>query len=379
MAHAQPRESAATLRAEAEADGSLRLRIAGRLDARTTGAAWRAAERALEQARPRRLVLDASGLDYCDGSGVALLSTLRRRQEAAGAGFELVALPPELAPLLELLDPPREPPPAREEEIGLVERVGRLAAELAQQGVALVAFVGEAAAALAWAVSHPRRVRWHDVLFVAQRVGAEAVGIVALVGFLFGLILCFQSANALQRFGAEIFMADGLSIALVREMSGLVTAILLAGRSGSAFAAEIGTMKVNEEVDALTTMGIDPVRFLVVSRVLAAVTMTPLLAAVFGLFGFIGGGLVFTSFGYGAITFVNRSVAAVTLVDLLGGLFKALVFSILVSAIGCLRGLETGSGPSAVGLSTTRAVVSGIVLIALADGILAVVYSTLGI
>jgi phospholipid/cholesterol/gamma-HCH transport system permease protein len=379
VAHAQPRESAATLRAEAEADGSLRLRIAGRLDARTTGGAWRAAERALAQARPRRLVLDASGLDYCDGSGVALLSTLRRRQEAAGAGFELVALRPELAPLLVLLDPPREPPPSRETEMSLLERVGRAAARLAQELVELVGFVGESAAALAWALTHPRRVRWRDAILVAQRAGAEAAGIVALVGFLFGLILCFQSANALQRFGAEVFMADGLSIGLVREMSALLTAILLAGRSGSAFAAEIGTMKVNEELDALTTMGIEPVRFLVVSRVLASVAMTPLLAAVFGLFGFIGGGFVFTSFGYGAITFVNRAVAAVTLTDLLGGLFKAFVFSLLVSAIGCLRGLQTGSGPSAVGLSTTRAVVSGIVLIAVADGVLAVVYSTLGI
>jgi len=379
VARPQPRESAATLRAETEADGSLRLRVAGRLDTRTTGGAWRAAQRALEQVRPRRLVLDASELEYCDGAGVVLLSSLRRRQEAAGAGFELVALRPELVPLLALLAPPSEPPPSRERPLSLLERVGRAAAGLAGEGVALLAFVGESTAALAWAATHPRRVRWHDALLVAQRAGAEAAGIVALVGFLFGLILCFQSANALQRFGAEIFMADGLSIGLVREMSALVTAILLAGRSGSAFAAEIGTMKVNEEVDALTTMGIDPVRFLVVSRVLASVAVTPLLAGIFGLFGFIGGGLVFTSFGYGAITFVNRAVEAVTLGDLLGGLFKALVFSVLVSAIGCLRGLQTGGGPSAVGLSTTRAVVSGIVLIAVADGILAVVYSALGI
>jgi phospholipid/cholesterol/gamma-HCH transport system permease protein len=379
VAHAKSRESACTVHAQAGPDGSLRLRIAGRLDADSTGAAWRAAEHAVAHARPRLLVLDASGLDYCDGSGVALLSTLRRGQEAAGAAFELSALRPELAPLLELLAPPSEPPPSREAHIPPLERVGRGTAALAREGLAVIAFVGEAAAALAWAVTHPRRVRWRDALLVAQRAGAEAAGIVALVGFLFGLILCFQSANGLQRFGAEIFMADGLSIGLVREMSGLLTAILLAGRSGSAFAAEIGTMKVNEEVDALTTMGLDPVRFLVVTRVLAAVAVTPLLAGIFGLFGFIGGGLVFTSYGYGTITFVNRAIYAVTLGDFLGGLFKALVFSILVAAIGCMRGLQTGAGPSAVGLSATRAVVSGIVLIAVADGILAVVYSTLGI
>jgi phospholipid/cholesterol/gamma-HCH transport system permease protein len=222
-------------------------------------------------------------------------------------------------------------------------------------------------------------VRWRDALHVAERAGADAFGIIALVGFLFGLILSFQSANAMQRFGAEIFMADGLALALFREIGALITAVLLAGRSGSAFAAELGTMKVNEEIDALTTLGLDPLRFLVTTRVLAAVAMTPILALVFDLFGLLGGGLVFVSFGYGAITFTTRIAEAITLVDFLGGLAKALVFAVLVAAIGCLRGLQTRTGASAVGDSATRAVVNGIVLIALADGILAVVYYALGI
>jgi phospholipid/cholesterol/gamma-HCH transport system permease protein len=158
-----------------------------------------------------------------------------------------------------------------------------------------------------------------------------------------------------------------------------MTAIILAGRSGSAFAAEIGTMKVNEEINALTTMGLDPVRFLVVTRVIAAVLMTPLLTLFSNLMGLAGGMMVFLSFDFPLVTYYQEVLGAVQLRDLLGGLAKSLVFGILVAGIGCLRGLQTRTGASAVGLSTTRAVVSGIVLIVLADGVFSVVFYYLGI
>ena len=369
----------ATVSAERGSGGGLRLGLAGRLDARTTGEAWREAIHTVAEARPRALVVDASALDYADGSGIALLHALRRRQEDGGGTFEIVGLSPKLAPLLDLLAPPTQPVAPRGEALPFVASLGRGARNLLDEGVALVTFTGQVTAALAWAVAHPRRIRWGDVLLTAQRAGADAVGIVAIVGVLFGLILSFESASALQRFGAEIFMADGLAIGLFREMSALITAVILAGRSGSAFAAEIGTMKVNEEVDALTTMGIDPTIFLVVPRVVAGVAVMPILTMVFNAFGLIGGGIVFTSFGYGAITFWNRTVAAVTLEDLFGGLFKAFVFGVLVVSIGCQRGLQTRQGASAVGVSATRAVVSGIVLIAASDGVLAVVYYLMGL
>jgi len=162
-------------------------------------------------------------------------------------------------------------------------------------------------------------------------------------------------------------------------MGPLITAIILAGRSGSAFAAELGTMKVREEIDALTTMGLEPVRFLVVPRVLAAVTMTPLLAMFANLFGLIGGAVVMRSLGFSLVTYVNQILSAVTVGDLLGGLFKSLVYGIVVAGIGCLRGLQTTTGASAVGQSTTSAVVSGIVLIAIVDGGFAVVFYALGL
>jgi phospholipid/cholesterol/gamma-HCH transport system permease protein len=183
----------------------------------------------------------------------------------------------------------------------------------------------------------------------------------------------------MRQFGAEIFIADLIGLSMIRELGPLLTAIILAGRSGSAFAAELGTMKVNEEIDALTTMGLEPVRFLAVPRVIAAVAMTPLLSVFTSLFGLIGGAVVMLSLGFPLVTYVDRIVAAVHPGDFLQGLFKALAFGIVVAGIGCLRGLQTRTGASAVGDSTTSAVVSGLILIAVVDGIFAVVFYCLGI
>jgi phospholipid/cholesterol/gamma-HCH transport system permease protein len=194
-----------------------------------------------------------------------------------------------------------------------------------------------------------------------------------------GLIIAFQAAMPMGQFGAEIFVADLIALGMLRELGPLMTAIVLAGRSASAFAAELGTMKVNEEIDALSTMGLDPVRFLVVTRVLAALVMTPLLTIFANLVGLIGGAVVLLSLGFPLVTYTNRVLAAVDYVDLASGLCKAFVFGILIAAIGCLRGLQTGTGARAVGESTTRAVVSGIVLIVVVDGVFAVVYHYLGI
>jgi phospholipid/cholesterol/gamma-HCH transport system permease protein len=191
--------------------------------------------------------------------------------------------------------------------------------------------------------------------------------------------MAFQAVIPMRRFGAEIFVADLVGLAMVRELGPLMTAIVLTGRSGSAFAAELGTMKVNEEIDALNTMGLDPVRFLVVSRVLAALAMTPLLTVFANVIGVIGGSLVLRSLGYPFITYFNQFTSAVDHIDLLGGLVKSVVFGILVAGIGCLRGLQTRTGPAAVGESATRAVVSGIILIVIVDGIFSAVYYYLGI
>jgi len=194
-----------------------------------------------------------------------------------------------------------------------------------------------------------------------------------------GMILAFQSAVPMKRFGAEIFVADLIGLAMLRELGPLLTAILLAGRSGAAFAAEIGTMRVNQEVDALTTMGLDPVRFLVTPRIIAALLMTPLLTVFAGLVGMIGGAVTMTSFSIPFVTFVKEVDGAVNLDDFLAGFVKSFVFAVLVAGIGCLRGLQTRAGASAVGDSATRAVVSGIILLVVVDGVFALIYFLLDI
>jgi phospholipid/cholesterol/gamma-HCH transport system permease protein len=183
----------------------------------------------------------------------------------------------------------------------------------------------------------------------------------------------------MKKFGAEIFVADLIGLSMLRELGALMTAILLAGRSGAAFAAEIGTMRVNQEIDALTTMGLDPVRFLVTTRIIAALLMTPLLTLFANLVGLLGGAFTMLSFQIPFVTFTHEVEGIVTFTDFLAGWVKSFVFAILIAGIGCLRGLQTSAGASAVGDAATRAVVSGIVLIVVVDGVFAVVYFLLGI
>ena len=213
------------------------------------------------------------------------------------------------------------------------------------------------------------------MLRTMQEAGIWGFPVVFLISFLLGLILAYQSVGSLKAYGAEVYLADMIGIAMIRELAPLMTAIMLAARSGSAFAAEIGTMKVNEEVDALTTMGLDPMRFLTTPRVIAAVLVTPILTLSADVAGVVGALVVWIgNLGYPISLYHSHLVNAVSLGDLLGGLFKALVFGILVAAIGCIRGMQTRGGAIAVGKSTTSAVVSGLILIALADMMLAVIY-----
>ena len=361
--------------------GTLTLIMTGRWDSDTTGKWWQRGQQILEQGKPSRLVIDASGVSYCDGAGVAFLIDLQQLQIRIGGDAAIQGLPEEVRRLLDIYGhiSIERSPGRRREPLSIIEQVGKAAVELWRDLQALLTFIGELALTLLRAARHPRLVRWHDALLVAEQSGVDALPIIALIGVLLGLILAFQSAIPMRRFGADIFVADLLGIAMLREMGPLITAIILAGRSGSAFAAELGTMKVREEIDALRTMGLEPVRFLVLPRVIAAVAMTPVLTVFANLFGLMGGAIVMRSLGYPLVTYVNQVLSAVTVGDLMGGLLKSFVYGIVVAAVGCLRGLETKTGASAVGQSTTSAVVSGIVLIAIVDGLFAVVFYALGL
>jgi phospholipid/cholesterol/gamma-HCH transport system permease protein len=368
------------LQAHYSSDGGLVLSIIGSLDSSTTGLAWRDALQLINRSKPKRLIVDASRLTYCDGAGAALLLELRRRQVERRDRYEIQSLDPAYQALLDLYshwDAQRPEPCAPAESP--VEHIGRATVAIWHDIVVLIVFVGQLCEALARAVRHPGLVRWKDALVTAELAGVNALPIISLLGFLLGLIMAFQSAIPMRQFGADIYVANLIGLSMLRELGPLLTAIILAGRSGSAFAAELGTMKVSEELDALTTMGLEPVGFLVVPRVIAAVAMTPLLAIFAGLLGLIGGAVVMLSLGFPLVTYVIQVKSAVTVGDMVGGLAKSFVFGIVVAAIGCLRGLQTKSGASAVGESTTRAVVSGLVLITVVDGIFAVIFYYLGI
>jgi phospholipid/cholesterol/gamma-HCH transport system permease protein len=361
-------------------DGSRVLALSGRLDAYSIAGVWREARATVAAAPDRRIVIDATAVDYCDGGGVAMLVDLLR-QPRAGAAITIRGLKAQFKTLLDQFNPrafaaPPAPPPRR---TSTVEDIGRITAQLFRDMRTQVAFIGETSSALWYAFTHPHRVRWKDVWYECEQVGANALPIVSLISFLLGVILAFESAVPMRQFGAEIFVADLVGLAIIRELGPLMTAILLAGRSGAAFAAEIGTMKVNEELNALTTMGLDPVRFLVVTRILAALLMVPLLSLYANLVGIFAGGLTMLSFNIPLVTYFHEIDSIVDLKDFFVGMVKTPVFATLIAGIGCLRGLQTETGASAVGISATRAVVSGIVLLVAVDGIFAVIYYILDI
>ncbi len=242
-----------------------------------------------------------------------------------------------------------------------------------------LAFLGETVVAALGMVFHPRRFRLGDCALAFQRAAYDGLPISIGIGFLLGVILAFQSAAALQMFGVEVYVSDLLAIGLFRELGPLITAIILAGRSGSAFAAEIGTMKVNEELDALTTMGLPPVRFLVLPRIVAAILAMPILTIFAELAGLVGGAIVLQMMGVPTVVFWSHVTDTSTLFMVAFGLGKAALFGLLVGFIGCSSGMRTEATADGVGVAATKAVVGGIVSIAIADGLLAVICYLWGI
>ncbi|TVQ97739.1 MAG: STAS domain-containing protein [Desulfovibrionales bacterium] len=348
--------------------------LSGRLDVRNTGELWRRLHRVAGKSGPILLRLNVSKLEYVDASGLALFTELEEVLRSKGGKLELVGMRLELRRALDQFLVQSRAVAVPRSHGNILERIGRGTQRFFHDVRDLVGFVGLFASGFGQALRRPTSIRWRDFWLNCETVGANAVLIIMLIGFLMGLIISFQSAMPLRMFGAEIYVARLLGLSMVRELGPLVTAIILAGRSGASFAAELGTMKINEELNALNTMGLDPVRLLVVPRMLAAMCMTPLLTMVFILFSLVGGAVVMLSLGYPLVSYINQVTLSVGVGDLVNGLFKSLVFSVLVGGIGCVRGLQTGQGAWAVGAATTSAVVSGIVLIAVMDGIFAVLY-----
>lgn len=358
--------------------GVLRVSPEGPLTSETVGAMRRALETALPARLATPVTLDLSRVDALDASGVSVAVFLFRLASAAGVGFALEGADKDRKLLVDLALRGQEPqsPPA---PIGVVRGLGVAGIDIWRGLVDLVRFIGEIALVLAAIARRPHLLRVHDTISAMARHGSDAILVVGLLGFLIGAIIAFQTFDPMARYGASLQVADVVAVSVVRELGPLITAIILAGRSGSAFAAEIGTMKVTQELDALRTFGIDPVRFLVIPRLIAATVVTPMLAVYASILGVAGGFVILGAEGFTLTQYLDQVRAALTVGGFLQGLAKAAVFAILVSAIGCLAGLRTGQGPGAVGLSTTRAVVAGIVAIILADSLLGAFFYALDI
>lgn len=326
--------------------------------------------------KPRRLAVDLAGVEYLDSAGALALIELENLANSLTIPFDLLNVSGTNHGLLGLID--REAlqrPPLRPESVrsAVVEKLGEVARRQYRDFLEVMSFVGELMVAIAYSLAHPRSVRWEDVKFYMKRAGADGLPIVALISLLLGLIMAFMSSLQLKQFGANIYVANLVTLAMVRELGPIMTAILVAGRSGSAFAAEIGTMVVNDEVNALVTMGFDPIRFLAVPKVLAAMVVVPILTVYADVFAILGGLIVgITGLDLTFFTYIQQTKASIRVFDFATSLIKAVVFAMLIAGIGCQRGFQVKGGAEGVGMSTTSAVVSAIFLIILADSAFAI-------
>ena len=332
---------------------------------------------------PGEHVLDCAALSTIDGAGVALLWVLCRQAEAAGGKLTLRALAPEIAARLDAYAQAQRAAAESPEAQGAapkpedpITQLGRRVCATFTAWAAAIGYLGEVVASSPALLT--RRFRWGDFRRAFLQSGAEAVPVTVLIGFLLGLILAFQSAIPLKMFGGEGFVGGLVGIALVRELGLIITAILMAGRTGSAFAAELGTMKVNEEIDALETMGLKPVRFLALPRIAAGTLSLPFLSLFATAAGLLGGWVVMAVLGFPPQYYLDQLRAFVALKDLVGSLAKAVLFGFMVSTVGCWQGLRAGRDAGAVGSATTAAVVTGIVLLAVLEGLLSIVFYAMG-
>jgi phospholipid/cholesterol/gamma-HCH transport system permease protein len=357
----------------AEDGGARVLRVTGRLDAAAAARLWPLAMAAA--AGGPVAALDLAGLESIDTAGAVLLLEAAPDAQARGAVPEVAALLERTRRALAAAPPPPKVPATWRP----ITAVGQATVDRARESLKGIAFLGEAVVTTGRVLARPRLLRWQDLLRHLDEVGTRAFPLTLLLGFLIGVILAYQSSIPLRRFGAEVFVPNLVGISLLRELGPLLAGVVMAGRTGSAFAAELGTMTVNEEVDALKIMGIDPTAMLVLPRLVAATLVMPVLALLMSLAGLAGMTLIMGTLGYPWAAVQGQLQQWLSVQDLAGGLFKAACFGLVIAGIGCRAGLSAGRGPRAVGDAATAAVVGGIVAIVAMDGVFAVLFFRLGI
>ncbi len=296
--------------------------------------------------------------------------------------FDFSQLPTEMIRLIQLASstPTRKVKPHIAKKTSFLHNVGSNTIEAVEELGNVIAFIKNSARAFMRMLQGKANYRASDTWLIMQQTGAEALPIVSLLNFLVGAILGYIGALQLEKFGAEIFIGDMVGVAITREIAAIITAIIMAGRSGAAFAAQLGTMKVNEEIDALRSMGLSPIEFLVLPRMIGMMLMMPVLAIYANIMGIFGGALVaYAALNISLEQYLDVVVKAVSLNDLAAGVFMSIVFGIIVAVIGCQKGLSCGKSAEAIGVATTSAVVTATVIIFVAAAILTVLYSVLGI
>jgi len=331
--------------------------------------------------RPRRIAFETGQLQEWDSVLLASVLPILDQAETEGIPLDRGGLPPGLARMLEMARAVPERKGARRSTAvpGLVTRVGEGTIRAVEEGKDILRFLGESAILLTRFLGGKARIRGRDFAVLLEEVGAQALPIVGLISFLVGAILAFVGAMQLQAFGAQIFVADLVAIAVLREMASMMTGIVVAGRTGASFAATLGTMTVNEEIDALETMGFQPMEFLVLPRLLALGLMMPLLCIYANVLGLLGGATVAVGvLGLSFTEYALQTSKAITMDALLSGLVKGSVYGVLVAVAGCMRGMQSGRSASAVGDAATRAAVTGIVFIILSDLLLTVIFNAIG-
>ncbi|MCK9363497.1 MAG: ABC transporter permease [Syntrophales bacterium] len=325
----------------------------------------------------QEIEFDFSRVSYFDSAAALAILTIRKDSATRGVNVRLVNFHEKIERIFGVIDhsvlttPPLK---TRDKSEGMITLIGENILELVQDIQDFITFFGALLVAVTNAAFHPRSVRAKDVLFYMTQAGVNGLPIVGLINLLIGLIIAFMSFLQLRLFGANVYVPALVSFAMVKELGPIMTAILVAGRSGSAFAAEIGTMVVNEEVDALKTMGFDPVAFLAVPKVFALMIVVPILTLYADLFGIIGGltvGVIGLDMSFN--TYITQSLNAVGVFDVVTSLIKAAVFAALIAGIGCQRGFLARSGAQDVGKSTTSAVVAAIFMIVVTDSFFAIV------
>jgi phospholipid/cholesterol/gamma-HCH transport system permease protein len=361
-----------------EGGGKTLFSLSGRLEVGNLHLFLSEADGLLHQMIPGSLKVDLSRVEYLDSAGALGLLQLDYGAKTRSISLQFVNMTEEAKRIMGLIDRKAlsMKPLASEKKSNIIEQIGEGSLRMFNDFVSIMTFLGELLTALCRSFFHPRAVRLEDVLFYMKRTGVQGLPIVGLISFLLGLIIAFMSSLQLKQFGANIYVASLVGVAMVSELGPIMTAIIVAGRSGSAFAAEIGTMKVNEEVDALVTMGFDPTQFLAVPKVLAAMVAVPILTLYSDFFG-IGGGLVVGVLGLDltVYTYIQETMTVISVTSIFKSLLKSVVFAVLIAGIGCQRGFQVRGGAQAVGSATTSAVVAGIFLIVVTDSAFAILFT----